>query len=209
MTIWLALWLWLAPGVPQAVTLRQLPTLDAARYEVRWNAASSLLPISGYHVRLVSRTEVCSPFPADCSTAYQWDQIPPVLVDTVAVAYSVTEALKVVVRACDTVPVCGNWITATGFYVQPPINLHPVPTLTIVPQAVGLPVGSMVALWTVATDTLGQVIWPPVTWSHSNAAVATVGAGGGVTAQGNGQDTVYAQVGSLTASAIIIVGPHP
>ena len=98
---------------------------------------------------------------------------------------------------------CGD--SGTGPAPQPPA---PVATsLTVTPASAELAaLGETVQFAAEVRDQNGQAMaGAPVTWSSSDAAVATVGSAGLVTAAGNGAATVTATSGSASGSAAVTV----
>ena len=95
---------------------------------------------------------------------------------------------------------CGDGTT------EPPPS--PVPaSVTVSPSASTLgALGETVPLTAIVTDQFGnQMSGQAVTWSASDAAVATVDASGLVTAVGNGTTTITARAGSASGTALITV----
>ena len=98
---------------------------------------------------------------------------------------------------------CGD--SGTGPAPQPPA---PVATsLTVTPSSAEFAaLGETVQFAAEVRDQNGQAMAAaPVTWSSSDAAVATVGSAGLVTAAGNGTATVTATSGSASGTAAVTV----
>lgn len=79
-------------------------------------------------------------------------------------------------------------------------TVGPVATVRVLPETALVAVGSMLQLTAVATDTAGaEIIGQAVTWSSQVPAVASVSATGLVTALAEGQTTITATVGGVSA----------
>ena len=105
------------------------------------------------------------------------------------------------------------WLTGCGDggdpVSPPPPPPPPVPTATQVvvsPAEVRLEaLGATVQLSAAVRDQNGQAMTAAVTWASSDAAVATVGADGLVTAVDNGMATITATAGGVSGSAAVTV----
>ena len=99
------------------------------------------------------------------------------------------------------------WLMGCGG--DDPMASPPVPTATDVvvsPAETRLEAfGATVRLSAVVRDQNGQVMTVAVTWTRSDAAVATVGTDGLVTAVGNGTTTITATAGGASGSAAVTV----
>ena len=87
-----------------------------------------------------------------------------------------------------------------------PVILPPLSAVVVTPASDTVRVGETVQFSAVAFDTLGQ----PVTgvgfvWTSGNPGVFTVNQVGRVTGQAEGLDTVFAQAGGRTGSAVVFV----
>ena len=100
---------------------------------------------------------------------------------------------------------CGG--DSGGPTAPPTIDPPRATTVTVSPAAAELPaVGATVQLSAEVRDQNGQAMaGATVTWSSSDASVATVDASGLVTAAGNGTATVTATAGSVSGTATVTV----
>lgn len=104
-----------------------------------------------------------------------------------------------------TASVEGRTATAS-VTVSPP----PVATVRLAPPNANIVVGAVQQFTASAFDAAGELLTGrPVTWSTTNAAVATVSSGGLVTGVSQGSATVVATVEGRTATAAIVVSAPP
>ena len=107
------------------------------------------------------------------------------------------------VAAVALVKGCGDGDSPT---VPPPEPIRPT-TITVVPTTAELTaLGTTVQLTAEVRDQNGGVMaGVTITWTSSDASVATVDASGLVTAEGNGMATITATAGTATGSAVVTV----
>jgi uncharacterized protein YjdB len=87
---------------------------------------------------------------------------------------------------------------------------EPVASVEVTPAASALLVGETVQLTATLRDGDGNILTGrTVTWSTSNASIATVSATGTVTAVGLGTVTITATSEGVSGSATVVVGPAP
>ena len=86
------------------------------------------------------------------------------------------------------------------------VNPAPAASVTVTPSSRTLTVGQTVTLSATARDAGGSVIsGAPITWSSSDAAIATVSSSGVVSAVGAGTATITATSGTASGTATITV----
>jgi len=97
----------------------------------------------------------------------------------------------------------GSLSSSATLTVQPPV----LTSLAVQPTLGGTTVGGTQAFTATGTytDSSTQNLTSSVTWSSSNTAVATIGAGGLSTGVGNGNATITARLGGATATGRITV----
>lgn len=87
-----------------------------------------------------------------------------------------------------------------------PIILPPLSAVVVTPASDTVRVGEVVQFSAAAYDTLGQpVAGAGFAWSSGNSAVFSVNQNGGVKGLSEGLDTVFAQAGGFTGSAVVFV----
>ena len=91
------------------------------------------------------------------------------------------------------------------------VNAAPlVSTITIAPSAASVIVGATITLVATAIDQYGNVMpGAPITWSTSNAGIATVSASGVVSGVAVGSATITATSGAVSRNASVTVQPVP
>ncbi|MCU0624850.1 MAG: Ig-like domain-containing protein, partial [Gemmatimonadaceae bacterium] len=90
------------------------------------------------------------------------------------------------------------------------VSPEPVATVTIVPGSASIAIGGTVSLTAVARNAAGSPLTGRTTlWTSSNAAVATIGAGGTVTGLAAGSTTITATVEGVSATALVSVANAP
>jgi M6 family metalloprotease-like protein len=92
------------------------------------------------------------------------------------------------------------------------ITVIPAPVVTVVvaPANASVVAGSTTALTVTARDSRGIVLTDrPVTWSSSDATIATISATGVVTGVTPGSATITASVGGSASTALVTVLPRP
>ena len=100
-------------------------------------------------------------------------------------------------------------LAGCGGDAESPVDPTPAPrptTLTVTPDtATFVALGDSLQLTAHVADQYEQSMDVPVTWSSSNAAVASVSASGLVTATGNGVADIRASTGSVSDAAVVVV----
>ena len=89
------------------------------------------------------------------------------------------------------------------------VTQAPVASVTVIPESETVVQGDTEQLTVVLKDAHGNVLTRPVTWSTSNATIATVSQGGGVTAVSPGTATITATSEGQVGASSITVSPIP
>lgn len=113
-----------------------------------------------------------------------------------------------------------NWITSTTVYgagdrgtpgapndgSSPPTPGGPVATLLVTPTSITVSLGTVRQFTAIARDASGTIVSTTLTWSSSNAAVATIDADGFATALAQGSTTIKAvSANGIEATASLFV----
>lgn len=102
--------------------------------------------------------------------------------------------------------------SANGISASPAkvvVTLSLVASITVSPSSVSLRVGGTTKLSATLKNAAGDTLIRPITWTSSNAAIASVDGAGNVSAIKVGVDTVTAAAGGQSAQSIVTVSNVP
>ena len=137
-----------------------------------------------------------------------WSSLDP-SVATIAFGGTVTAVAPGTTQLRASVEGVSGTITVRVISPTPPPS-SAVSTVLVLPDSLVLTVGGKGTLTVVARDASGRAVsGRPVTWSTTSAQVASIGAGGVVTAVAAGTAQITATVDGVSASAQVRVQPRP